>query len=135
MGQSKNKNPKTRPRTAIINQKDIESLSLFYLPKRFKVVGWWWKHCFNFKKEENSRKEEEKNFFFYLRLGRGGLGGLGRGLADLAGGHRRGAVGRVDAEGRDRRGDAARDDEGEDLTGVFSRFFFREIFLVFSFSF
>ena len=49
-----------------------------------------------------------------LRLG-SGLGGLGRGLADLGRGHRRRAVGRVDADRCDQSGDAARDDEGEDL--------------------
>ena len=46
-----------------------------------------------------------------LRLG----SGLGRGLADLGRGHRRRAVGRVDADRCDQGGDAARDDEGEDL--------------------
>ena len=80
------------------------------------------------KKVFETTRESNSTLTLYLRLGSGrrGLGGLGRGRADLARGHRRRAVGRVDAERRDRGGDAARDDEGEDLEKVLLKSFFLE---------
>lgn len=110
---------------------------------------WWWAVVVEgngsvASKEEENPKRGEKVIFFggegggepkeewktfsplSSRLGRrGGLGGLGRCLADLGRGHRRRAVGREDGERHDRGGDAARDDEGEDLRVFFKGFFFR----------